>query len=144
MARAPATVSAGTARGLFLSAQGLLAGPARRPPGAALRRTSQELGLGQIDPTHVLDAAHPLPLWSRLEGYRPAQLDRLLARDRAIFEHWTHDASVIPIELFPYWKVRFRRYHRTWETKPWWRERIGRDPEQSVRRVLRRIEREGP
>ena len=48
-------------------------------------------------------------LWSRRQSYRPENLARLLERDRALFEHWTHDASVIPTEFFRWWKLRFTR-----------------------------------
>ena len=48
-------------------------------------------------------------LASRRRSYRPQQLDDLLERRRALFEHWTHDASVIPISFYPYWRLRFRR-----------------------------------
>jgi uncharacterized protein len=31
----------------------------------------------------------------------------LLEEDRALFEHWTHDASILPCAFYPYWKHRF-------------------------------------
>ena len=46
---------------------------------------------------------------SRRRSYRPQHLDDLLERRRALFEHWTHDASVIPMSFYPYWQLRFRR-----------------------------------
>jgi uncharacterized protein YcaQ len=36
-------------------------------------------------------------------------LDRLLGKDRALFEHFTHDASVLPMEYLPFWQRQFRR-----------------------------------
>jgi len=36
-------------------------------------------------------------------------LDELLAKKENIFEHFTHDASVIPVEFYPMWKRQFRR-----------------------------------
>ncbi len=148
MAATTPVVSARTARRLLREAQGLLGDPGRRatpgPTPGLVRRTIHQLGYVQVDTINVLERAHHLTLASRLDGYRPAQLDRLLARQRAVFEHWTHDASIIPIEFFPYWKIRFKRYERRGVGHAWWQERIGDDPGKHIRRVLRRIEREGP
>jgi phosphoribosylanthranilate isomerase len=48
-------------------------------------------------------------LAARRPAYRPPALKRLLERDRALFEHWTHDASILPVALFPVWQLRFAR-----------------------------------
>ncbi len=145
MARtATPVIPARTARRLLLGAQGLLDDPGRPATARALRRTIHGLGYVQLDTINVLERAHHLTLASRLDGYRPEQLDRLQARERSVFEHWTHDASIIPIEFFPYWKIRFERYERRGVDHAWWGRRIGDDPATHIRRVLRRIRREGP
>ena len=64
-------------------------------------------------------------------------LERLLERDRRLFEHWTHDASAIPTVWYPYWKPRFERYRRRVLEHPWWLERVGPDPERVFDHVLR-------
>jgi uncharacterized protein YcaQ len=46
-------------------------------------------------------------LWARRQTYRPEALKPLLERDRTLWEHWTHDASILPAALFPHWKHRF-------------------------------------
>ena len=46
-------------------------------------------------------------LFSRNATYRPKHLKRLVEKDSALFENWTHDASIIPAEFFCYWKHRF-------------------------------------
>src|SRR3546814_20588031 len=48
-------------------------------------------------------------LFARNQTYRKKQLARLHERDGLLFENWTHDASIIPSRLFPYWKRRFLR-----------------------------------
>jgi uncharacterized protein YcaQ len=48
-------------------------------------------------------------LFSRNQTYRREHLTQLLEKDGELFEHWTHDASIIPARLFRYWKHRFRR-----------------------------------
>jgi uncharacterized protein YcaQ len=48
-------------------------------------------------------------LFSRRPQYRPHALKRLYENDRALFEHWTHDAAVVPIDFYPYWHLRRQR-----------------------------------
>ena len=95
-----------TARRLFLSRHMLT----DAPTGTDHLATIRALGFVQIDSVNTLARAHDMILWSRRNRYRPAALDRLLARDRAVFEHWTHDAAVLPIETFPHWRRRFAQF----------------------------------
>lgn len=97
------------ARKIFLERQGL-----SRPPNVALGKDGlyqliHDLGFVQVDSIATVERAHHQILFSRNQTYRPEQLNRLLEKDRSLFEHWTHDASVIPSAFFPYWKHRFRR-----------------------------------
>ncbi|MGG7568065.1 winged helix-turn-helix domain-containing protein [Rhodovulum sp. DZ06] len=97
------------ARRLFLSRHLLLrpeGGPAR---GADLSALLDGLGFVQVDSVNTLARAHDLILWSRRGRYRPEALQRHVARDRAAFEHWTHDASVIPMDAYPLWRLKFAR-----------------------------------
>ncbi|NUN50506.1 MAG: winged helix DNA-binding domain-containing protein [Candidatus Brocadiae bacterium] len=89
-------VSARDARRLLLGGQGLCEDPARPATDGAVRALLDVLGFVQVDSVRVVERAHHLTLGARLDGYRPAMLDALLERDRAVFEHWTHDASIIP------------------------------------------------
>ena len=97
-------VPVAAARRLLLDAQGLLADPRRRATTAAVYELVERMGFVQIDSINVVARAHHLILGSRLDGYRPALLDRLLERDRSLFEHWTHDAAAVPTAWFPYWR----------------------------------------
>ena len=92
------------ARKLFLARHGLLAPPRTQRVGALL----DALGFVQVDSVLTLARAHDLILWSRSPGYRPADLQALV-RSRGAFEHWTHDASVIPMAAWPHWRHRFAR-----------------------------------
>ena len=67
------------------------------------------LGYVQLDPLQVVARAHDHILWSRNNNYRPRKLETLLNNDRLIFEHYCHDACVLPIETLPYWKNQFKR-----------------------------------
>lgn len=137
-------VPAATARRLLLGAQGLLDDPRRRATPDALYGLIERMGFVQIDSINVVERAHHLTLVSRLQGYRPAMLERLLERERRLFEHWTHDASAIPTLWYPYWKIRFDRYRREKLKHPWWQARVGPDPDRVVAHVRGRLEREGP
>lgn len=97
------------ARRLFLDRHLLLrpgAGPGR---GADLENLLTGLGFVQVDSVNTLARAHDLILWSRRGQYRPEALDQLIARQRAGFEHWTHDAAVIPMRFYPMWRLKFAR-----------------------------------
>ncbi|HVR99192.1 MAG TPA: crosslink repair DNA glycosylase YcaQ family protein [Thermoanaerobaculia bacterium] len=137
-------VPAGSARRLLLDAQGLLADPRRKATPDALYDLIEQMGFVQIDSINIVERAQHLTLAARLQGYRPALLDRLLERERRLFEHWTHDASAIPAAWYPYWKIRFERYRTRVLQHPWWRQRAGHDPEAVVAEVRERIAREGP
>ena len=123
---------------------------ARRPPAArsgpaSLLALVQRLGFVQLDSIIAVERAHHLILHTRIESHRPRNLARLLERDRTLFEHWTHDASVIPLEFHRHWRPRFRRYAERLERRGWWRERLGgRDAQPLLDRVLARIRAEGP
>ena len=90
-------VSLDQARRLLLDAQGLHDDPARPATPKAVRAAIQRLGFVQLDSIQRIERAHHLILGARFEAYRPQTLHRLAFEDRALFEHWTHDASLIPI-----------------------------------------------
>ena len=54
----------------------------------------EQLGFVQLDTIQTVSRAHHHILWSRNQNYREKMLNPLLAKDRLIFEHFTHDASV--------------------------------------------------
>ncbi|SFD88518.1 winged helix-turn-helix domain-containing protein [Roseivivax sediminis] len=137
-----ATLSNRAARRLFLDRHLLLrpgGGPGR---GADLMGVLDALGFVQVDSVNTLARAHDLILWARRGQYRPRALQRLVARDRAAFEHWTHDASVIPMRFYPAWRLKFERdearMRRRW---PAW-QREGWDAE--IDTVLSYVANNGP
>ncbi|MEM8842922.1 MAG: crosslink repair DNA glycosylase YcaQ family protein [Pseudomonadota bacterium] len=72
----------------------------------------ERLGFVQVDSINTVERAHHMILGARTRKYRPKHLKQLLERDRSLFEHWTHDAAVIPIQFYPHWKMRFDRDRR--------------------------------
>jgi uncharacterized protein len=140
----PPVVSAEAARLLLMGAQGLLDDPARAASMAALRKLVERMGFVQLDSINVVERAQHLTLGSRLDGYRHAHLAALLEQERSLFEHWTHDASAVPVKWFAHWKPRFERERVRVMQNRWWRERMGSDPARVIDEVRERIRREGP
>jgi uncharacterized protein YcaQ len=97
------------ARRLFLDRHALAEAPTGPASGAALADLIRRIGFVQIDSINTVARAHQMILWSRRQSYQPAALDRLLERDRLMWEHWTHDASILPVEMFAHWTHRFVR-----------------------------------
>lgn len=97
------------ARRLFL-ARHCLVGMGRRQAGVAgLEALIERLGFVQIDSVNTVERAHHMILGVRRPSYRPRNLKTLMERQRGLFEHWTHDAAVIPIAFYPHWQLRFSR-----------------------------------
>jgi uncharacterized protein YcaQ len=61
-----------------------------------------------------------------------------------LFEHWTHDSSIIPIQWFPHWTHRFRRMTERVTDKSWFIERIGDDAHAVIARVHDHVRDNGP
>ena len=139
------TVSAPVARRLLLHAQGLLADPARPATSSRVYQQIERLGFVQVDTINVIERAHEHILLSRFDGYRPSTLARLLEHERVLFEHWTHDAAIIPTRWFAHWRPRFGEYRERWHPeRSHWAKRLGAEPRKTIARVKRRIRREGP
>ncbi|MDX6640719.1 MAG: uncharacterized protein QOF12_1730 [Solirubrobacteraceae bacterium] len=104
-------LSIAQARRLALGAQGF-AEP-RRATGRALGRVLARTALLQIDSVNVLQRAHYLPAFSRIGPYDTTALDRLSHRaPRRLFEYWGHEASLLPVALWPLLQWRMRRAER--------------------------------
>ena len=130
------------ARHLFLDRHALAEAPSGPASGAALSALIERLGFVQLDSINTVERAHHMILWSRRPAYKPAALKRLLERDRALFEHWTHDAAVIPAAFLPHWRLRFARDAERMRTR--WREWRGGDFEAKIDDVLAHIRDNGP
>ena len=130
---------------LFLGAQGLLDDPARRATIPSLQALIEKLGFVQVDTINILARAHDLTLFSRLDGYQPEQLRKLLEDKRSLFEGFTHDASAIPTTWFPHWKPRFERDRARMHAHAWWQHHFrGTEGGRVVADVKARIDHEGP
>jgi uncharacterized protein YcaQ len=134
----PLRIPNGTARQLWLSANLLTDTPTGPLDLGAL---IQSLGFVQLDTIQVVSRAHHHILWSRNQKYRETMLDRCLAKDRAVFEHFTHDASVLPMQFLPMWQRQFRRMKDKVGRSSWYGKHL--DPDH-LDHIKRRITEEGP
>ncbi len=126
------------ARRLWLDAQALARPPTGNPDLLAIIK---QLGYIQLDTIQTVSRAHHHILWSRAQHYREPMLEKLLSTDRALFEHFTHDASVLPMDIYPAWRRQFTRLEakvRKWE---WHRNMLDADGRNLL---IERIEKEGP
>ncbi len=126
------------ARRLWLASHGLAATPTGPLDAMAIVR---DLGFVQLDSIQVVARAHHHILWSRNQNYREPMLNRLLLPQRKVFEHFTHDASVLPMEFLPMWQRQFRRMKEKVGQSSWFGKGLDHGLLQEVKR---RIADEGP
>nr|CAD6613759.1 winged helix-turn-helix domain-containing protein [Rhizobium sp. Khangiran2] len=130
------------ARRIFLERQGLSLPPSRSLDKAGLLNLVDKLGFVQIDSIATVERAHHMILFSRNQTYRREHLQHLLEKDGELFEHWTHDASVIPSAFFRYWKHRFVRREAVIGER--WRKWQGEGYDSAFEETYRRIVEGGP
>jgi uncharacterized protein YcaQ len=133
----PRLVAPEQARRIAVRAQ-LLDGSAR-----GVLDTVRRLGFLQMDPISTVATPQQLVLFSRLGPYDPAQLERLLWKERKLFEY---DAFIYPIEDLPLQRARMARRRRTAGTtkRDEWIREFMRENAGLRRRILRELERNGP
>ncbi|MEP1767403.1 MAG: crosslink repair DNA glycosylase YcaQ family protein [Sulfitobacter sp.] len=109
------------ARRIFLDRHALLETPQGPADKAGLTQLFEQLGFVQLDSINTVARAHDLILFARKPRYRSDDLKRFYEQDKALFEHWTHDAAVIPMAFYPDWQMRrtrdaakLRKQWRSW------------------------------
>ncbi|WDY56624.1 winged helix-turn-helix domain-containing protein [Pseudomonas sp. PSKL.D1] len=139
----PLKLSITQARRLALSAQGFGKQTQSHPTLSAVKRTLQRLGVVQIDSVNAVVRSHYLPLFSRLGHYDPATLDQLAwGRRRQLFEYWGHEASLLPLNLYPL--LRWRMAHAA-DGRGIYRQlaQFGRERPDVIARVLAAVREQG-
>jgi uncharacterized protein YcaQ len=135
-------VSNADARRLFLNRHALGERHGHRLTHAEVLALIRRLGFVQLDSINIVERAHHMILFSRAPGYARELLSSLHCDHGALFEHWTHDASLVPIEFYPHWHHRFRAA-KTRLSDPNWQSRFGDNPARAIARVRRRIRKDG-
>src|SRR5690606_30125967 len=92
---------------------------------------------------NVLARAHYLPFYSRYGPYDQAALDKYLWTSGENFEHWGHEASVMPIRLLPALRHRMDQLSSSGWAKHV-RETIKKQDAGLVKRVQEIIKARGP
>ena len=136
------TISNADARRFFLHRHALIEPPTGPAQGAALADLISRIGFVQVDSINTVERAHHMILFSRRQSYQPSALKHLLESDRHLWEHWTHDASILPLATFPYWKHRFAR--DTERLRSDWQRWFEGGYEAQFDTILRRIADYGP
>ncbi|TDV70432.1 winged helix-turn-helix domain-containing protein [Pseudomonas sp. LP_7_YM] len=140
------TISIKQARRLALCAQGF---HGRQPPAKITSRhvtqLIERLGVLQIDSVNALVRSHYLPLYSRLGNYPQKLLDQAAwskGRQRKLFEYWGHEASLLPIDLYPLMRWRMQRASQGQGIYQQM-AKFGREQQPTIARVLRAVREQG-
>lgn len=119
----------------------VLSGPPLAADDEGIMAVARGLGRLQLDPTRVVERSHLLVLWSRLGPFDRGDLERLLWKQRRLFEY---DAFIVPTEDYPWEQVRMRLF----ATREAALERRARawiaENDAFRRRILGRLRKEGP
>ncbi|MFJ6140354.1 winged helix-turn-helix domain-containing protein [Kitasatospora sp. NPDC092286] len=129
------TLSADDARRIALRAQGLLGAPDRR---SGVRGVLRHLGAVQLDTISVLARSHELVPYARLGAVGRPAVEAAYWGAGASFEYWSHAACVLPVEEWPLFAFRRRRYR---DRGHLWGHQV--TPE-TYRHVLDKLRSEGP
>jgi uncharacterized protein YcaQ len=115
MARTPSTphpLTKAQARQIWLGAQRLdTAAPFGEGPQATAAAV-EHLGYVQIDTINVIERCHHHILFTRIPGYRRADLRQAQSVDKSVFEYWTHALSYVPTKDLKYFVAEMRRHRR--------------------------------
>lgn len=137
------TISPTLARRLAVMCQ-RLAGPCPPADSNGIMDVMRDIGYVQIDPMRVVAPSHLLVLWSRLGQYDPAHLERLLWKERRLFQDWAQATSIVLTEDYPIFSTLKRSFATS--DKPWakrirtWVEKN----KEACRHILTQLRRKGP
>lgn len=131
------TVKLTAVRRLVVGAQGF-APRFRRAEEADVEAAIRRLTAVQLDSISTVDRAHKLTLTARVGAFADDVVPQLL-RDGRVFEYWAHEASLLPIELWPHFR-RTMAGGGHWGTH----DRALREHRDLVEPILARIRHEGP
>jgi uncharacterized protein len=133
----PRSISLRRARQVAVAAQ-LLSSPRPR----SILEVVDGLGSVQMDPTRRVARTEHLVLWSRLgRRFHVAELERLLWRDRSLFEY---RAFILPTSQYPVHRQTMRRYPSGSGGRRQYVRRYLRENQAFRRYVLARLRADGP
>jgi len=124
----------------WLNVQSMAATPCGKRYTSAFEDRVASLGMVQLDSIGILSRAHHHIIWSRQSAYRPSAYNTLLREKRAVFEHFSHDAVILPMSTYPYWKRQQARRAARYAHSDWGKEMAARKTRQDI---IRHIEKHG-
>ena len=109
--------------------------PRRAPTGEEILDLVRALRCLQLDPTSAVARNHLLVVYSRVGAFDTALLEQLVYEQRAMFEYWAHEASLVLTEDLPVhrWTMRnwgggngvwHQRAHKWWEVNAEFRQHL--------------------
>src|SRR5687767_7447870 len=137
------SLSLAEARRVAIGAQQFLSGGGAPKNVRALTEVVRRLGVVQIDSVNVLIRSHYLPIFSRRGAYSCGLLEKAAYEQRLLFEYWGHEASFLPVELYPLFRWRMddaRKGVGTWGRL----RRYATSHKELVDAVLQQLRERGP
>ncbi len=131
------TASIAAVRRLVIAAQ-RYSGRFRRADADDVEAAIRRLTAVQLDSISAVDRAHRLTLSARVGAFPLDATAQLLAAGR-VFEYWAHEASLLPIELWPHFRTTMAGGGH-WGAH----DRAIREHGNLVEPILERIRAEGP
>lgn len=135
------TVDNRKARRLWLHLQGMLQTCPLSENGPVALSTIKKLGMVQLDSINSVARAHHHILWSRQPSYEPNRYNELLGSSPFAFEHFSHDAVLLPLDIYPYWRRQHQRQSNRYKAGSLGKH-LGKSAMQ--KQIMAQIERTGP
>lgn len=111
-ARSDHSISLDEARRIALAAQGFDRPRPRRATIGHVRDAVRRVAALQLDFVNALVPAHHLVIFSRVGAWDTKLLDTLVSEDREFTEQTAHEASLVPIEMWPLLRERMATMDR--------------------------------
>jgi uncharacterized protein YcaQ len=136
---AEVTLTPDDVRRMTLRAQGFLGATSWSRSRTGVAAMLRRVGAVQLDTISVLARSHELVAYARLGPVARQQIEQAYwdATKPDAFEYWAHAACVLPIEQWPYYAFRRRRFREKGE-------RWHRVTPETCEKVLARLRAEGP
>lgn len=129
------------ARRLWLHLQGMLVSPHRANCAHGAIDTVRQLGMVQLDTIDTISRAHHHILWSRQPSYRPDDYNQMLGSKPTAFEHFSHDAVILPMDIYSFWQCQRQRRGKQYKDGTWGKDLPGKKVQ---KQILKEIENRGP
>ncbi len=145
-------LSATEARRIILAAQGFCdALPKGGVTKRHLHRVIGRTGVLQIDSVNIVSRPQYVVPYSRLGPYDRGLLETIAYRDRAWFEYWAHEASLVPVERYELFRPRMEHarngIHAQHHNSPTWNSWLTKYLKENrpfLDAVMREVDQRGP